>query len=86
LIACSIGEVVDAVECSAKFMRDRLEGVDEDLFDEQHFSFVAVLLFLRRMHSVNSFKEICCEVSPEEYTNFLFPEEKKRVKSILINN
>lgn len=76
MIACSIGEVVDAVECSAEFMRDRLEGVDEDLFDEQHFSFVAVLLFLRGMHNVNSFKEICCEVSPEDHLNFLFPEKK----------
>jgi len=85
LIACSIWEVVDAVECSAKFMGDRLEGVYEDFFDEQHFCFVAVLLFLWGMHSVNGFKEISCEVSSEEHSNFLFPKKyKKRIKNIFI--
>ena len=34
---------------------------------------------------MNGFKEISCEVSSEEHSNFLFPKKyKKRIKNIFI--
>ena len=84
LRTCRIGEIVNAIQRSAKLMGNGLKRVNEDFLNEQHFGFVFVLFFLRGMHRVHALKEICGEVSSEYHTDFLFPNKKRSMGYIVI--